>query len=459
MKKRVIVAAALAVGALTYILWPKSVEIITADAQYGDLSAEYPLTGYVRHDRAVQVSAPADGVITYAAEMGKPVRKGDTVLSVDDGTKKELEKAEQALSDAQNASNAVPVMGGVQGQFDQPSAESTWNPELSGVNEVPVMPSTPTPPAGTGAKLIDSYVQAMTGGSAADSQPAPEQTKSKKGVLEFLKDIFLRAQSYGAEYKSYNDAVESAHDAAEVSASQDIQSESRPASVVGGQSLSSAQSQRPQFSVAPPSTPQPTYAASADDPAISISKMQVEVNDLQRRVDQASNASPVEGTVISTVPKGGVVEKGMSVMIIGTGEQRVYADISPEQMAEVSVGMPASFTYENKTWRGQIAQIKGNTIEIKPPEGFSASEGAKVSINVIKQSIKDVVILPSEAVAKDDKGSYVLVNDDGTLVRRNVVTGLSSRGNIAVEEGLGVGESVALNPESYKEGQKVKVKK
>ena len=89
----------------------------------------------------------------------------------------------------------------------------------------------------------------------------------------------------------------------------------------------------------------------------------------------------------------------------------------------------------------------------------SLRSGIFVSGGVIVAEAKDALALPIEAIRRDDEGPYVLLVQDGRLVRRAIAPGLSSDAQnlIEIRDGLQDGDRVVVGPAALKPGQAVRV--
>ena len=68
---------------------------------------------------------------------------------------------------------------------------------------------------------------------------------------------------------------------------------------------------------------------------------------------------------------------------------------------------------------------------------------AKVVISTAKEA--DVVLVPTEAVNVDMDGEFVYVVEENILVKKRIVTGISSDTMVQVTEGLGEDEQLVTN--------------
>ncbi len=63
-----------------------------------------------------------------------------------------------------------------------------------------------------------------------------------------------------------------------------------------------------------------------------------------------------------------------------------------------------------------------------------------------------------ECLGEDNSGEYVLIlNNEGSLERRDVTTALEQGGVVAVTSGIGIGETAVLYPDRYSEGMRAEL--
>lgn len=85
---------------------------------------------------------------------------------------------------------------------------------------------------------------------------------------------------------------------------------------------------------------------------------------------------------------------------------------------------------------------------------FKPGMFAHVSIETLRE--EQVVTVPREAVQTDERGSFAMVVVADSVQRRDVRTGASDDGHIAITEGLNAGDTVVtMSSRRLKEGQKV----
>ena len=186
---------------------------------------------------------------------------------------------------------------------------------------------------------------------------------------------------------------------------------------------------------------------------------------MQARVRRLNIVAPADGLLLERkVEPGQVVTSGTGVLfsIAKGGEMELLAKLTEEDLAAISVGVPAQVTPvgSSKSFTGQVWQIspvidpqtRQGTARIALPYAPELRVGGFASA-VINSGTIVAPMLPESAILNDDKGSYVYVVGKGNKVeRRAVKTGLVTENGIAVTEGLSGNELIVrraggfLNP-------------
>jgi len=88
---------------------------------------------------------------------------------------------------------------------------------------------------------------------------------------------------------------------------------------------------------------------------------------------------------------------------------------------------------------GQPAQMPSSI-----PEDFQLREGLTVTVSIMVQEKKDVLVVPNRAITRQEGKTVVNVFKDGVIEERTVQTGMSNWTHTEVTEGLSQGEQVVF---------------
>ncbi|MDE6748982.1 MAG: efflux RND transporter periplasmic adaptor subunit [Lachnospiraceae bacterium] len=158
------------------------------------------------------------------------------------------------------------------------------------------------------------------------------------------------------------------------------------------------------------------------------------------------------------VVEGDTPMTGAQMLVLESTEKvKVEISVSKYDLEKIALGQEAEVTIAGNTYNGVVSKINGMAttnasgasvvgaeIQIKNPDSniFLGVE-AKVKINT--SVAKQVLVVPIEVVNSDKEGDFVYVVEDGVLMKRSIVTGISSDSYCEVKEGLNEGDQVVSN--------------
>lgn len=191
-------------------------------------------------------------------------------------------------------------------------------------------------------------------------------------------------------------------------------------------------------------------------------RARVRVSEAQYRELLARNArlnivAPAAGYVLErNVDLGEVVGAGAGALftIAQGGQMEMLARLSEDDLAKVSVGVPAEVTPvgTDKAFRGQVwlvspiidATNRQGTARIALSYAPQIRPGGFASVRINSGTVV-APLLPESAIMADDKGSYVyIVDGQNKVVRREVTIGMVTAQGITVASGLTGKERVVL---------------
>ncbi|MCT2401222.1 efflux RND transporter periplasmic adaptor subunit [Novosphingobium mangrovi (ex Huang et al. 2023)] len=212
--------------------------------------------------------------------------------------------------------------------------------------------------------------------------------------------------------------------------------------------------------------------ATRDAAVARVKVAQATLGQLQAQAARLNIVAPAEGLVLErNVEPGQVVGGGSGVLfsIAKGGQMELLADLSEDDLAAISVGVPAEVTPvgSGKSFTGQVWQIspvidpnsRQGTARIALSYDKALRPGGFASVKISRGTVV-APMLPEAAIQNDAKGSFVYVVDDkGIVHRRPVTTSLVTAQGIAVPSGLTGSEKVVLRAGGFlNDGDKVKPK-
>jgi HlyD family secretion protein len=184
---------------------------------------------------------------------------------------------------------------------------------------------------------------------------------------------------------------------------------------------------------------------------------EAQLNELRARNARLDIRAPVGGFILErNVEPGQTVSAGSGILfrMAQGGQLELQAQLNESDLANISVGVPASVTPVGTTqvFTGQIWQISP-TIDPQTRQGIARislpfdralKPGGFASVE-IKAGAMSAPVLPESAVQTDKEGSYVyVVGSDNKVTRRAVKTGIVTQKGLAITEGLDGSERVVL---------------
>lgn len=188
-------------------------------------------------------------------------------------------------------------------------------------------------------------------------------------------------------------------------------------------------------------------------------------------------SAPVDGTIqtIATQPAdpltqlrpGDPVTAGQGLFTIAAGGGFVVkAQVDEQDIINVRIGQAVNVTgqdFPGRTLTGRVASISPVATKSTDPSSTARQivttvrldqspsflrDGMSVDVDILTTNVKNALVVPSGAIDKDAKGSFVFVVRKGKLTKTYVRTGTKNDTQTVVKSGLLRGDSVvaARNP-------------
>ena len=156
-----------------------------------------------------------------------------------------------------------------------------------------------------------------------------------------------------------------------------------------------------------------------------------------------------------TVSEGAPVTSGAALVTVASNSQvHVAINLSKSDLAKVKEGQKADVTIAGKKYEGEVSFINHmattNTNNMPVVEAqikiTNADEGIYLGIEakvvIYADKSENVLVVPVETVNSDKNGDFVYIVEDNVVVRKDVVTGVSSDEYIEVTDGLAENDKV-----------------
>ena len=162
-------------------------------------------------------------------------------------------------------------------------------------------------------------------------------------------------------------------------------------------------------------------------------------------------------TQISAVEGSSVTEGTQMLTLESSGAVKVSFSASKHDVEKLAVGQSAEVTISGNEYTGKVSKINrmatvnaSNTpmvgVEIhidQPDDKIILGLDAKLSINT--QKAEDALLIPVEAVNADKEGDFLFVVENGVVVRKPVVCGISNDTYTVILEGITEDDRVVLS--------------
>ncbi len=171
---------------------------------------------------------------------------------------------------------------------------------------------------------------------------------------------------------------------------------------------------------------------------------------------EAGVVAEFAGVVTSVdVVEGATTTAGGKLFTLeSTEDVKVEISISKYDLVKIAEGQKADVTIAGNTYQGVVSKISKMAVnnstgtpvvatDIKitnPDEAIYLGVEAKVVIHTAEA--KSAVLVPVEAVNTDKEGDFVYTVENNILMKKRVVTGISSDSYIEIKEGLKDGETI-----------------
>ena len=172
-----------------------------------------------------------------------------------------------------------------------------------------------------------------------------------------------------------------------------------------------------------------------------------------------------------TAVEGAPVLSGGALVTVASNEQvHVTVNLSKTDLAKVKEGQKADITIAGKKYEGEVSFINhmattnANNMPVVAAQISitNADEeiylGVEAKVVIYAQKSENALLVPVEAVNSDKNGDFVYVVENNIVVRKDVVTGVSSDTQIEIVSGLKENDQVMTDISlNIEEGMEVMV--
>lgn len=155
------------------------------------------------------------------------------------------------------------------------------------------------------------------------------------------------------------------------------------------------------------------------------------------------------------VTAGAPVTAGGALVTVASNDKvHVTVNLSKSDLAKVKEGQKADVTIAGKTYKGEVSFINhmavtnaNNMPVVEAQIAITNADesiylGIEAKVVIYAQKSENVLLVPVETVNSDKTSDFVYVVENGVVVRKDVVTGVSSDSYIEIVSGLKEHEQV-----------------
>jgi HlyD family secretion protein len=189
---------------------------------------------------------------------------------------------------------------------------------------------------------------------------------------------------------------------------------------------------------------------------LAVSRQELVVRELQRRVDDLSIRSPVTGIVgnVAIDQKALVSENAALVTVVDLSAFEVEVRIPEAYADDLGIGLAGEVQYNGESYRGDLVSLSPEVVnnevvgrirfsEDSPP---GLRQNQRVTVRVMMDELLDVLKLQRGSFAETSGGRTAFVlGEDGLAERRSIRLGARSAGEVEVLAGLGEGDRVIIS--------------
>jgi HlyD family secretion protein len=189
---------------------------------------------------------------------------------------------------------------------------------------------------------------------------------------------------------------------------------------------------------------------------LAVDRQQLVVGELNRRVDDLSVRSPVNGIVgnVAITQKAVVDRNAPLITVVDLSAFEVEVRIPEAYADDLGIGLGADVEHNLASYRGELVSLSAEVINNEvtgrirfageTPPGLRQNQ--RVSVRVMMDELADVLKIQRGSFTDSGSGRYAFVlGDDGLAVRRPVQLGARSVTEVEILGGLAEGDRVIIS--------------
>jgi len=189
------------------------------------------------------------------------------------------------------------------------------------------------------------------------------------------------------------------------------------------------------------------------------------------KLDETTIRAPFDGVVAKlNITKGSQVSQQAAVARFISNQLEAQVGVQESLISQVKTGQSASLqvtTFPGQDFPGVVSSIAAAAdpdsrtflVKITPTKGQDKLRaGMFTNVSILAQENKNTILAPKEAIVSGDKPAVFVVNQDNTVEKRTITTGLFDKTRIEVLDGLKAGDVVVVaGQNNLQDGTKAEV--
>ena len=186
-----------------------------------------------------------------------------------------------------------------------------------------------------------------------------------------------------------------------------------------------------------------------------LKRQRLVVADLERRKDELTVKSPVDGIVgtVAIVDRAVVAPNSPLLTVVDLSRLEVELEVPESYADDLGIGMQAEIRYAGTEYPGLVSSISPEVVngqviarvrfgEQQPPD---LRQNQRVSTRVLMEEKPDVLMVQRGPFVDTGGGRYAFVVNDDVAVRRPIEIGAASLSDIEIVSGLEAGERIVIS--------------
>jgi HlyD family secretion protein len=191
---------------------------------------------------------------------------------------------------------------------------------------------------------------------------------------------------------------------------------------------------------------------------LQVDRQQLLVDELQRKVEELTVRSPVNGIVgnLAVEQKNQIIQNQPILSVVDLSEFELEVNIPESYADDLAIGMDAEVSLNGAAHQAKLVtispEIENN--QVKGRVRFNESSGQpqglrqnqRLSTRILMENKQNVLMLPSGQFLESGNGRVAyLVSDEGVARRTSIVTGARSLSSVEVLSGLKPGDRIIIS--------------